>query len=636
MRKLVLFFALIAGNLVQAQSNYAVNDDGSNDYTSLPASVAVSQSNTFTIEAWVFWNGTNNGCIYSETISGNNNPMFSIIPRSVDAGGIELVLRDNAATGLVLQPATAAIAANRWVHVAIVRTSATNIKTYINGVLKDNATFTAPAAWTPTKVNIGVRWRASQTDFFAGKIDELRIWNTARTAAEITANMFNKNLANNATGLVAYYRFNEGSLTTAANSGTNTTGVDGTLTNGPAWTGSAIQFGGNALHFDQADDKVLAPVPTVATSNVTMEAWVYHEGGTGTDHVIMANGVVGTNGYTLFVNTSHTLVVIYGGVNTWNTGVALPANQWTHLALVIGTTGFTLYKNGVNVYSNTGTPNTPTTNFALGFNNGVGQPFDGSMDEVRVWSTAKTQPEIQNNMNREIDPATAGLAAYYTFNQGIASGDNTGLITLMDQTPSGNNGTLTNFALSGATSNYVAQKSGLFILPLRWLSFTATKQNADVLLQWTTAQEQNTGDFIIEHSVDGSRWTNIASVPATGNSSSTNNYSYVHTAPGDGINYYRILQKDLDGRSGYSEIRSVTINVQQRLAQVVSNPVTNGLLQIKINAVNTMPVSLYAADGKLLWRSLLPPGLHNIDVSQYAKGLYILKTGEETEKLLFQ
>ncbi|OQP60247.1 LamG domain-containing protein [Niastella populi] len=637
MRKLVFFFGLIINNCALAQSNYAVNNDGSNDYVSLPTSVAVSQLNTFTVEAWVYWNGTGNGCIYSETVQGNNSPMFSIIPRSTNGGGIELVLRDNSATGLVMQPATATVTANTWVHVAVVRTSASNIKTYINGVLKDNATFTAPASWTPTKVNAGVRWRASQSDFFAGKIDELRIWNTARSAAEIVANMFNKNLANNATGLVAYYRFNEGSSTTAANSCTNTSGADGTLTNGPTWAASPIQFAGNALHFDEGNDRVIAPLPTTATSNVTMEAWVYHQGGTGTDHLIMVNGVMGSNGYALFLNTSHKLIVLFNGVNTWNTGIGLSTGQWTHLALVIGTTGFTLYKNGVNVYSNTGTPNTPSANFILGFNTVAnGQPFGGMIDEVRIWNTARTQTEIQNNMNSEIAPSTSGLALYYTFNQGIAAGNNTGLTALIDQSGNGNNGTLTNFALSGSTSNNLTQNSNLVILPLRWISFITTKQYNNVLLQWSTAQEHNTKDFLVQHSIDSRSWTNVATNAATGNSSSINNYSYLHTAPLQGMNYYRIVQRDVDGRFGYSVINSVKFNTNREGVQVMNNLIASGILLVKITASIATPVSLHSGNGNLLWRRQLAPGIHSIDVSRYANGIYLLKTGEQIEKIIVQ
>ena len=44
-------------------------------------------------------------------------------------------------------------------------------------------------------------------DHFVGEIDELRIWNAARTQEEILANM-NSELTRNESGLVAYWNFN--------------------------------------------------------------------------------------------------------------------------------------------------------------------------------------------------------------------------------------------------------------------------------------------------------------------------------------------------------------------------------------------------------------------------------------------
>ncbi|MBO9681164.1 MAG: LamG domain-containing protein [Flavisolibacter sp.] len=626
-------FLLFISFSVQSQSNYAVNFDGTDDYISLPTSVAVSQSNTFTIEAWVYWNGTNNGCIYSETVLGNNNPMFSIIPRSSDGGGIELTFRDNSATGLTLQPATAKVTANTWVHVAVVRTSATNMKIYIDGVLKDDASFTAPASWTPTKVNTGVRWRASQSDFFAGKIDELRIWNTARTETQIKANMFNRNLANNATGLVAYYRMNEGSGTTATNSCTNTPAIDGTLTNGPTWAASPIQFAGNALHFDHADDRVIAALATTATSNVTMELWVNHEGGTSTEHLLVSNGVMGTNGYAMYINTQRKLCIQYNAVGVWNTNYVLTSNTWTHLALVIGTTGFTVYANGVNVYSNTATPITPTGSFILGFNTIVGgHAFDGKMDEVRVWNVARTQTEIQNTMNNEINPLTSGLTLYYTFNQGSAGGSNSGLTTVIDQTGN-NNGTLTNFSLSGATSNFLTQNSGMSILPLKWISFTALKRNDGVLLQWSTASEVNTSEFMIEHQSESSAWKSIATLISKSNSSEKNEYSYLDRSPANGINNYRIKQRDADGKYSHSEIRIVRMSDQLQSLEVLSNPVVNKTLQVQINSAKQQ-VSLIGVGGTVLWQKELPRGTHAIDLNNIKKGIYILNSNDNTTKLV--
>jgi hypothetical protein len=164
------------------------------------------------------------------------------------------------------------------------------------------------------------------------------------------------------------------------------------LTNGPTWAASPIQFAGNALHFDQTDDRVIAPLATTATSNVTMELWISHEGGTGTDHLLVSNGVMGTNGYAMYINTQRKLCVQFNAVGTWNTNYVITSNTWTHIALVVGATGFIVYANGANVYSNTATPITPTGSFILGFNTVAGgQPYDGMMDEVRIWNTARTQ-----------------------------------------------------------------------------------------------------------------------------------------------------------------------------------------------------------------------------------------------------
>lgn len=637
MRKLICLLYSLALSAISIAQNYALNYNGSSQYTAIPSSVAVSQLNTFTVEAWVYWNGSGNGCIYSETVLGNDNPMFSIIPRSVDGGGIELTFRDNSTTGLTLQPANAKVTANQWVHVAVVRTSATNMKIYIDGVLKDNATFSAPASWTPNKVNIGSRWRASMTDYFGGKIDEVRVWNTARTQAEIKANMFNHTLSNSASGLVAYYRFNEGSGSSTANSCTNTSGVDGTLNNSPSWVSSPVQFSANTVQYDQVNDKMVAPIATTATSNVTMEAWIYHNGGTGTDHVVMSNGLAGANGYAYFINTSHTLLIWMGGVGVYNTGVSVPVNQWTHFALVIGSSGFTVYENGVNVYSNNVLPTAPTGNFTIGYNNGSAgnQPFDGSIDEVRIWNTARTQTEIQDNMDKEISPATAGLAAYYTFNQGIPDGDNTGLITVIDQAGT-NNGTLTNFSLTGSASNYVAQSNTLAVLPLQWLSFTASEKNNNVLLQWSTEQETNTREFAVEHSTDGEQWTKISEMNAAGSSSTVNHYSYLHTQPATGMNYYRIVETDLDGKTSYSAIRSVRIDKSVAAIQLLSNPVLNGTLLLQNNTGKLQNIALYNQAGQLLWQKQIAPGLQRIGLANQLKGIYFLHATGKNIRVIFK
>jgi hypothetical protein len=97
----------------------------------------------------------------------------------------------------------------------------------------------------------------------------------------------------------------------------------------------------------------------------------------------------------------------------------------------------------------------------LGTRPGGAQYFPGSLDEVRVWSTARTQCEIQSNMNRQFSGPQINLVAYYDCNQGVAGANNAGLTTLNDNSGSANNGMLTNFALNGATSNWIASGANI-------------------------------------------------------------------------------------------------------------------------------------------------------------------------------
>ena len=197
-----------------------------------------------------------------------------------------------------------------------------------------------------------------------------------------------------------------------------------------------------------------------------------------------------------------------------------------------------------------------------------------------------------------------------------------------------NNYVLTN-GLNGITLNELALASQFSPLPLTWLSFTATAQNnSQSLLQWTTAQEQNTKDFYIQHSADGINWVTIGSLPAAGNSNSTNPYNYIHTNPVKGLNYYRIKQTDVDSRYSYSPIRMLSFTRALQPFTILGNPVTNNVLTLQVNIATSL--AFYTADGKLLWQKQVNAGTKTIDVSRYAKGTYLLKTITTTHKVVIQ
>ncbi len=70
----------------------------------------------------------------------------------------------------------------------------------------------------------------------------------------------------------------------------------------------------------------------------------------------------------------------------------------------------------------------------LGTDRATDKYFNGSIDEVRVWNTARSSEDINNYKSVEVDPASTGLVAYYRLNQGTAGGDNSTITYAIDAT----------------------------------------------------------------------------------------------------------------------------------------------------------------------------------------------------------
>jgi hypothetical protein len=195
-----------------------------------------------------------------------------------------------------------------------------------------------------------------------------------------------------------------------------------------------------------------------------------------------------------------------------------------------------------------------------------------------------------------------------------------------------NNYVLTN-ALSSATLREITLASSSSPLPVEWLAFTATKQQNDVLLEWSTAQEMNTQDFVVQHSIDGEVFTNLHT-QAAGNSSTIQEYNYVHTSPVIGYNYYRIHQRDMNGESAYSEIRKVKFSTGTAAndIQILGNPIQMNELAL-ITPID-QDIALYSMLGQLYWEKHLAAGSHTIDVSFLPKGTYLLQTKITSHKVI--
>lgn len=134
---------------------------------------------------------------------------------------------------------------------------------------------------------------------------------------------------------------------------------------------------------------------------------------------------------------------------------------------------------------------------------------------------------------------------------------------------------------------------------------------------------------------NGTSWSDYpVALPAAGNSSTASNYSYLHTTPATGINYYRILQTDINNRSSYRVFRVLKFTADDASFTIIKTPVTNNVLTVRVNTVTGL--ALYTTGGTLLWQEQVNAGTKDIDVSRYPKGVYLLKANSNVQKILIQ
>ncbi len=243
-----------------------------------------------------------------------------------------------------------------------------------------------------------------------------------------------------------------------------------------------------ALHFEQVvnfTDYDYLSVPDDNsldfTDHFTYEAWVNFEqlnvsnAGFGWRALFAKSRYV--DSYGLMVYAPSKLMRFYhtgfGNGFTDYTWSDLTAGSWHHVAVKLDGTNnkASILIDGIEVASSTdaGTGELPTNAEPLligASRNAINDPypFDGAMDEIRFWNVARTNAEIDDYKNVELQGSESGLVLYYNFSEGTINGDNTGITQVPDQSNAGNHATFNRFALTGTQSNYV-DGSGIGFTP---------------------------------------------------------------------------------------------------------------------------------------------------------------------------
>ncbi len=165
------------------------------------------------------------------------------------------------------------------------------------------------------------------------------------------------------------------------------------------------------------------------------------------------------------------------------------------------------------------------------------------------------------------------------------------------------------------------------VLPVTITTFSAQKQNTTTLLKWTTVQELNSREFVIERSVTGANWLTIATIPAAGNSASTLNYIARDLNPVKGINLYRLKSVDMDNKLVYSAIRKVDFDNKYTYS-IYPNPATD---IIQITSDNTSginaTVQIMNSRGQVLINKQINSNIQPapVNISFLSSGIYIMK-----------
>jgi len=519
-----------------AGSGTALDLDGIDDHIVVTGYQGITGTNARTIEAWV--KPTNTGfsapiVMWGESLS-SQSWLFSI----VSYGVLRVAVKGGSINGSTV------INDGQWHHVACTfenddSPDVIDVKLYVDGQLE---TITNPKSQAiNTAKGIDVEIGKNQKDnHFKGQIDEVRIWNVARTQAEIQANMYTP-LQGTEPGLVALYNFEDGTGTTATdligshhgtlinmNDTDWVTGIIGdftltTFTNTPlndtlsgydidrdfltyhivapasqgtvsitdnktgAFTyipkadvtgtdtftyqvndttldsniatvtvniiddipaednnNAPIAGFGTALDFDGIDDYIVIPNyhGITGTEARTFEAWIKTTSGIWSRIVTWGNFGEASKHWYLFMEnlTGFLILKVKSGSITGST--SLNDGQWHHIAYTFENDGSPDVTD-VKLYVD-GQLDTPSVIVPSPINTGNGsevtighqkKPFQGQMDEIRIWNVARTQAQIKANMHHYLSGNEPYLQVYYTFDEGTGN-------TVTDRTPNHRNGTL--------------------------------------------------------------------------------------------------------------------------------------------------------------------------------------------------
>jgi hypothetical protein len=337
---------------------------------------------------------------------------------------------------------------NEWAHVSIVR-NGNMVTFYINGEYDgEGIGEQRESAQFVERTLLGARLYSSAVqEGFSGQIDEVRIYNRALSPSEV------KKLYEWAPGPVAHWKFDEMEGTTAYDSVASSStagGNDGTFSGSPQWTrgkyGGALSFDGNDDYIDIAESADLRP------SKMTLSFW-FQTSETSAQYMVVHEKTLWSSWH-VEINGSGNIASHFG-TNSANTDGPYPFStnvyndgQWHHVATTYDETTALMYIDGIEQASDS-TDNgaivyeddddahwhTHIGSHTYGPTPTIELPFNGLIDDVRIYNYARTQKQILEDMAGGPGLAQKQPVLHLSFDEGYGG-------TAYDSSIHGNNGLL--------------------------------------------------------------------------------------------------------------------------------------------------------------------------------------------------
>ena len=169
------------------------------------------------------------------------------------------------------------------------------------------------------------------------------------------------------------------------------------------------------------------------------------------------------------------------------------------------------------------------------------------------------------------------------------------------------------------------------VLPVKFLSFTLSYNSSLVMVQWSTSEEVNALKYEVERSTDGINWITAGSVTATGNSTSTHNYTYNDHFTFPKKVYYRIKEIDLSGKFSYTTIKELKNDANDNVDIRIYSPAqSTALIEFASQINDQVSIRIISFSGQIISEKVVnrPIGQYMMNISK--TGVYIIQVTNQS------